>query len=386
MGDHMAGAHAISRKIKVLGTRDREEFVYNSSRSSRHAMDRRRYLPLGRLYEPMAGATVMNPWPLSGADLVHAWNRIPIGPTPFVVGFGWHLPLTWEHSPRSFALLMDTLLSPRCRRIVASSQAAASAMLHRHEKHARYDELRAKTIVRLPSTDIPDMQDWFDPSKKLEELRLVFVGDHFARKGGCVAVKLAEKARAAGLPLHITIVSSLTCGVWTDPTRAGFFDPYLKLCNLPNVTLIRNLPRTEMIDLVARSHLMLMPTLGDALDYTVIEGMARFTPAIVSATGAFPEFIDAESGVLLPVETTCQGEWKHVGAQDRDKPAFEDIFTNTVDRLTEETFAVCADLLANPLRLSGLRQGARRMAEVKLNAKDASSFWDDLYAEALSKS
>src|SRR5690349_5810282 len=101
----------------------------------------------------MAGAKLINPWPLQNADLVHAWKRVPLGPTPFVVGFGWNLPLTWEHSPRSFALIMDALLSPRCRRIIASSQAAAAAMLHRHENHTRHGELRAKTIVRLPNAD-----------------------------------------------------------------------------------------------------------------------------------------------------------------------------------------------------------------------------------------
>jgi glycosyltransferase involved in cell wall biosynthesis len=280
---------------------------------------------------------------------------------------------------------MDTLLSSSCRRIVASSEAAASAMLHRHEKHPRLEELRAKTIFRLPNTNVPDMQDWFDPAAKPDQLRLVFVGDHFARKGGCVAVKLAEKALAAGLPLHITIVSPLTCGVWTDPTRPGFFDSYLKLLDLPNVTLVRNLPETKTIDLVANSHLMLLPTLGDTLDYAAIESMARYTPVITTATGAFPEFIDADSGVLLPVETTCQGEWKHNGRPDRGTPEFEQIFTATIDRLTEQTFVACADLLNNPARLGVLRQGARRMAKAKFDAADASRFWDELYAEALSR-
>lgn len=381
----MAESVVNSRTIKVLGINSQDDFAYNSPLRSRHRIERRRYVPLGKLYKPMDGAKVMNPWPLGGTDLVHAWRRVPIGPTPFVVGFDWHLPLTWEHSPQSFEMLMDTLLSAKCRRIVASSQAAASAMLHRHEKHPRYKELRAKTVVRLPSVNIPDTQDWFDPNKKIDELRLVFVGDHFARKGGCVAVKVAEKALAAGVPLHITIVSSQICGVWTDPTRASFFDPYLKLSGLPNITLLKNLPKGETLDLIGRSHLTLMPTLGDALEYTVMEGMARYTPAIVTATSSFPEYVDANSGVLLPVETTCQGEWKHSGAPGRDRPEFEELFANTVELLSQQALSVCTDLLANPARLGELRQGARRMAEARFDAKDASRFWDNLYEEALSK-
>lgn len=385
MDGQMADTGTFGKKIKVLGTKNLDDFFYNSPQASRHRVERRRYVPLGRLYKPLDGGKVMNPWPLGGADLVHAWKRVPIGPTPFVIGFDWHLPISWEHDPQAFALMMDTLLSPKCRRIVATSKAAAAATLHRHENHPRYEEFRAKTVVRLPGVEIPDTQDWFDPAQKLDELRLVFVGDHFARKGGCTAVKLAEKALAAGVPLHITIVSSQICGVWTDPTRAGFFDPYLKLCSLPNVTLIKSLPKAEMLDLVRRSHLTLMPSLGDVLEYTVMEGMARYTPAIVTATSSFPEYIDADSGVLLPVETNCQGEWKHNGAPGRDKPEFEELFTNTVDKLAEQALVVCTDLLANPARLGELRKGARRMAEARFDAKDVSRFWDDLYEEALSK-
>lgn len=383
----MDGVSVNSRKIRVLGIQDRHDFVYNSPRASRHSLDRRRYLPLDRVYRPMSGAALINPWPLNGAHLVHSWKRVPLGPSPFIVGFGWHLPLTWEHSPRSFALLMDRLLSSQCRGIIASSQAAANATLHRHEKHPRYQELHARTTVRLPNTHIPNAEDRLKGAHPLAPLRLVFVGDHFGRKGGCVAVKLAEKALAAGLPLHITIVSSLVCGggVWSDPTRAGFFDPYLKLLELPNITHIRSLPEAKVIDLVAGSHAMLLPTLGDTLDYTAIEGMARYTPVITTATGAFPEFIDADSGVLLGLETNCQGEWKHLGRADRATPAFEKVFSDAVERLTEQAFAACVDLVNTPARLGALRQGARRMAKAKFDALEAAQFWDEFYLKALDR-
>lgn len=376
----------IARQIKVLSVHDRSDFVYNSPRASRHAIERRRYLPLDRVYRPMSGGMMISPWPPRPVDLVHGWTRVPLGPTPFVQGFSWHLPRTWEHSPRSFKLLMDELLSGKCRRIVAASQAAASAMLHRHENHPRIAELTAKTTVRLPNVVIPDTQDWFDPAAKLEQLRLVFVGDHFARKGGCAAVRLAQKAREAGLPVHVTIVSSLACGngIWTDPERAEFFQPYLQLLDQPNVTVLRDQPAAKVAELVAGAHMMLLPTLGDAYDFTAMEGMARFTPVMVTATGAFPEFIDGGSGVLLDVETTCQGEWKHVGRTDRGTLAFEATFSETVERLAEQALAACTRLLGDPVQLGALRQGARRMAEDRLDANEASRFWDDLYLKAVS--
>jgi len=66
-----------------------------------------------------------------------------------------------------------------------------------------------------------------------QELVLTFVGAHFGRKGGCVAVKIAEKAIDQNLPIQVNIVSSLQVGghIWTDPTSPGFFDPYISCLN-----------------------------------------------------------------------------------------------------------------------------------------------------------
>jgi glycosyltransferase involved in cell wall biosynthesis len=374
-----------TRQLRILGIQDRYPFAYNSPRTSRHVIDRRRFLPLERIYRPMAGGAMINPWPPKPFDLVHSLNRVPLGPTPFVIGFDWHLPLSWENNPGSFKMVMDQLLSPKCRRIVAMSKAAAAATLHRHENHPRIEELRAKTTVRLPNVQMPDMQDWFDPAAGLDQLRLVFVGDHFARKGGCVAVKLAEKALAAGLPIHVTIVSSLSCGngIWTNPDRAEFYEPYLKLLDQPNVTVLKDQPPAKIPDLLAKSHLTFLPTLGDACDYTVIEGMARFTPVFATATSAFPEFIDADNGVLLPVETTCQGEWKHIGRADRGTPEFEAVFAGTVEQLADQAFAACADFFNTPSRLAAMRKAARRTAEEKFDAVKAARFWDQLYLDAV---
>ena len=312
-------------------------------------------------------------------------NRVPLGPTPFVVGFEWHIPLSWEHTPRSFNMLMDALVSDRCRGIVAASQAAATITEHRHVNDPRRDALMRKMTVRLPNVDIPDMDDWFDPSRGIETLRLVFVGDQFGAKGGCAAVKLAEKARASGVPLHITIVSSLQSN-HIDPKRAEFLAPYHKLIDQPNITHVQAMEHDKVLDLVAKAHLTFMPTLSDCYSAIGMEGMARFTPMITTATGAFPEFIDETSGVLLKVETTCQGEWRHSEHFiDRATPAYEQLFADTVDRLADQALAVCTTLINDPVKLGGLRAGARRMAQEKLSAEDAARFWDDFYVAALDR-
>lgn len=386
----MDGSGSGFRKLSVLGVRG-DRFPgdrlgdYNAPRTSRHSIKRRSYLPLEKVRRPMTGGAMIHPWPPRPFDLVHGWNRVPVGPTPFVVGFEWHIPLSWEHMPRSFNFLMDVLVSDRCRKIVAASQGAATITEHRHVNDPRLEAIKKKITVRLPNVMIPDIEDWFDPAAAIDQLRLVFVGDNFGTQGGCVAVKLAEKARAAGLPVHITVVSALTSNR-VDPERANFQTPYKKMLDQPNITYMAAATSEKVLELISRAHLTLLPTLNDCYDFNGMDGMARFTPMMVTATGAFPEFIDANSGVLLPVQTTCQGEWKFSEwGVDRAAPAYDTLFADTVENLAEQALAACASLINNPARLGELRRGARRMAEEKLHHEDASRFWDSLYLEALDK-
>lgn len=380
------GGHS-GRQLKILGIRDRYPFAFNSPRVSRHRIETRRFLPLER-FPPLTGATVVNPWPPRNFDLLHAWNRIPFGPTPFIIGYESHLPRAWgRERTAAYRLQMDTLLSPNCRRIVAVSEAAQLTFLQQHEDHPRVDELKAKLIKRFPNAHIPKMVEWFDPAVGIDRLRLLFVGGHFARKGGCVAVRLAEKARAANIPIDVTIVSSLQCGggIWTDPLRPEFFEPYLKLLDQPNITLLKGAPNAKVLELASRSHMSLLLTFGDTFGYSAFESMMCYAPVVATALTSLPEFVNSENGVLLQMETNRGREWKHTSRPDRDTPAFEKVFADTVERLTDETLAACVELLADPHRLAAMRKAARRTADEMFNAEDAAKWWDDLYSEVVNR-
>ena len=285
-----------------------------------------------------------------------------------------------------FKTLTSQLLSSQCRRIIPMSRAAEKTFLAQHQDNPRLEELKAKTVVRLPNIILPDMQDWFDPNAKMDQLRVLFVGGHFARKGGCVGVKIAEKARAAGLPIHVTVVSVLDCTAhWTDPSRPEFFEPYLKLLDAPNVTLFKGAPNAKVLELSKNTHLSLLTTLGDTFGYSAVESMSRFAPVIATSVTALPEFIDNDNGVMLPLETNAVGEWKHVARQDRDTPAFEKVFADTIEDLADGAFKACVELLNNPAKLAAKRQAARRTVEEKFDASVAGQFWDELYLEAVTR-
>lgn len=383
----MTLGNSSDRKLSVLGIRDRYPFAFASPRMSRHKIEYRRFLPLDRYFPPLGAATFINPWPPHLFDLIHAWNRIPLGPTPFVIGFESHLPRAWgrEHTSE-YRFLIDLLLSRQCRRIVAMSKAAEHTFLMQHREHPRLDELKAKLTMRYPNICIPAMDEWFDPDFGIERMKLLFVGGHFARKGGCVAVKLAEKARAANVPLDITIVSSLKYGkgIWTDPTRMEFYEPYIKRLDQPNITHLKDAPNTRILELASQSHMSLLPTFGDTFGYSAFESMMCYAPVVATALSSLPEFVNNENGVLLSIETNEDREWLHVRG-DHSTPAFEKIFADEVERLSDETLAACVALMNDPHRLARMRKAARKTAHDMFNAEDANRYWDDLYEEVVAE-
>ncbi len=375
------------RKLNILTVQDRYPALFNTPRASRHTIERRRFVPFNKLFRPMEAATFINPFPLKRFDLVHALNRVPLGPTPYIIGFESHLPRAFAPGDAPVVERLTRHLAGRkCVRILPMSEFARRTFLKQHAKSPVLAELEAKLQVRQPNIEIPDVTEWFDPSAPLDELRLVFVGGHFARKGGLAVLKLAEKAREKGVPLHATIVSSLEYGdgIWTDPANPAFYEPYLKLLDLPNVTLIHGAPNSEVQKLMHRSHVSLLPTFADTYGYSAVEGMANFTPVLGTTQGALPEFVDASNGVLLNIETNDVGEWLHVARNDQGTAAFEKIFADETSRLAETMLAACEDLLNDRARLARMRLAARATVEARFGAGDANRFWDDLYEELLS--
>jgi len=372
------------RPLRILVTRDRYPYQFNTPRQSRHQITPRYFLPTHRVSKRIEAFT-LRPM-IERCDLVHSINRIPVGPSPYVVSFESHLPrYWWRYEDWANQACIRSLESSACRAIVAMSHAAARTFAKQHATSPHLAKLLDKLVVIYPNIPIPDQPDLL-AGDACEELRLVFVGAHFGRKGGCVAVRVAELARQNGLPIHVTIISKLEhgAGIWTDPQRPGFFDRYLKLLDADNVTFLDGAPNAVVLDTFARSHVALLPTFADTFGYSAIEAMARWTPTIATRQGALPEFIDDECGFMLDLETDDVGEWVGVG-QDGGTEAFERYFADEVERLSQETIARLTPLIGNPAGMAKLRAAARARAISMFDAAKASRILDELYDRAVER-
>ncbi|WP_174293494.1 glycosyltransferase family 4 protein [Sphingomonas bacterium] len=370
------------RPLTILAP-TRYPWRFNGPRASRHRVCNRSFVPLGRLDPRIEGVTIANPWPPRRFDLVHAFNRIPIGTTPYVIGFESHLPRAYGLEDTGyFHRLQRSLASERCRGIVAISDHALAIFRATHRGSPLAATLEAKLCRRYPN--LPVAAAMPERHRQGDAIEVAFVGNHFARKGGCVAVRLAEIAAERGLALRLTIASSLQMGggIWTDPRRAGYFDGWRRRLDHPGITVVGPLPNAQVGALFARSDVALLASFGDTFGYGAIEAMAAGCPVVATRQGAFPEFIaDGVDGVLLDLPTNGFGEWVGSSAPDRDTPAFERLFTDEVERLAEESFAAIAGL--GGAALTAMRGRAFATARRMFDAADANRFWDDYYAAAV---
>ncbi len=361
---------------------------FHGPRVSRHRLSNRGFLPLNKISRLVEGVTLFNPLPPRRFDLVHALNRIPIGFAPFVIGFESHLPRAFGHEASvMFRAMSEALAGPRCRRIIAMSRYAQRHFVRQHRSAPDSERLFAKLEVRYPSLPLPPLAD--EPEQSGSGIvRLLFVGTHFARKGGCVALRMAELAHRRRLPISVHIVSSFQVGrtSWVDPRRPEFFAPDRRLMNaLPNVIHDRGLSNEAVLALMEKAHFVLLPTFSDTFGMSAIESMARGTPVVATDQGALPEFIeDGRNGILVSLETDEMGEWKHIGRQDRDTADYEALFRDEINRMAEEALLRIEAVVGSPA-YAAMRADARATAERLFDSRQADAYWDDLYSEAAAR-
>jgi glycosyltransferase involved in cell wall biosynthesis len=376
--------HSAKPILSVLAP-TRYPWRFNSPRHTRHKIETRNFVPMNYISPKLEGITVLSPLPPRKFDIVHAFNRIPLGSTPFVMSFESHMPRGFGvEQSRLYRFMMNQLLSERCVGIGAISKHARRIFLTSHENHPRFDQLKRKLFLRYPNMVIEDRADTYTEETQYP-IRVVFVGNHFARKGGCVGVRMAELALEQGIPLEVDIISTVEVGAasWTDPLAPGYFDRYRKLLTLPNVRHVQNIPNAQVLEIVRNAHFSLLTTFCDTFGYSVIESEANYVPVIGTAQGALPEFITHQkNGILLPMDTTEIGEWSHI-ADDRSTPEFADVHAREIERMAQESLREIVTIMEDQNRYKAMRQAAYETAKSMFSSTDATAFWDEYYVDAV---
>jgi glycosyltransferase involved in cell wall biosynthesis len=273
-------------------------------------------------------------------DLVHAINVIPLLTNrPYIVTFEDFMPRfpddrysRWLHT-----WLRRQLLDPRCIALVPMSEYARRQFQWQNRGFPELARLEKKIHVIYPAVPLRRSA----PKKPSGTLSLLFVGRHFMRKGGPVALRVHERLRQRGVPVETTVVSALDWSPdeYVGPPSAEYVRGETARLGGNGVVHLTSAANPEVIELMQRADYMLAPTLHDTFGFASIEALSCGTPVIATNTCAQPEIVEpGRSGFLLPFdneEHVGKWRWLYRNREAAYLDAYEGAVASLSDTLTD---------------------------------------------------
>jgi glycosyltransferase involved in cell wall biosynthesis len=284
-----------------------------------------------------------------------------------------------QHGTAVRNMLRRSLEKDSCKFIISISEYAQRRSAFSGRDWAAYDEIMASKGRML----LPAVRARPSPNKRYDSGRIsvVFVGAHWARKGGVVATRLAGMAHRSGAPIDVTIVSVMKYGlsVYTDAADKRLYSHDIKaMYSLPNVRHESKLSNQRVLELLSAADFSLLPTVHDTFGYSILESMSVGTPVIATGTGAIPEIVtDNQNGFILPVETNEIGDWVH--ARSRDWEKLDDFYS----LMAHQTFERLTNLIDQPGERERLSLGCGLTIRDRFSIERLHASLEALYSDVI---
>ena len=291
------------------------------------------------------------PVPEPGYDLTHSFNAVPtMTRRPYIVSFESYLPrfpADHDHGilTRPLDLLEEhlraRLADDRCIACLAYSEYAHRQFRHQAAGSRHRAAIEAKLRVRYPAFPLRRTT----PKPGSGELKLLFTGYDFMRKGGPVLLRAHERLRAAGIPVTTTIVSALSWDPqdYVGPSSAAFVERELQRLSAPGVEHLGSVPNARVLELMEEADYFVLPTFHDTFGYVALEALAGGTPVIATDTCALPEVVEhGRSGYLIPFENDADvGRWPWISR--RQDPHYDEAYAAETERMAESLTAILTE-------------------------------------------
>ncbi len=306
--------------------------------------------------------------PFSGVDLFHLWNGICFSRTPWITSFEAHLPRYYRRGPTDsrYEAALEALHHDRCRRLLGMSEFARQFFFVQNEGRLD-DSIVRKCEVHYGGVEID--QGLVDRHRRFLEredagFMACLVGHEFFRKGGVPLLRAFSRLKSTAPGLHLSVVSSIKGGDYvTAAAREDVTAVRTLLANEPGITWHESLPHDKVLQLMADSHVALLPTLDDSLGWSVLEAMSIGLPVIATGICAIPELLPKDTEELqitLPRGPTLRwnGMSMPLGTPERSMA-----LTSAYDEIEEGIVQSLTRLMSERHRIAEL--GERALAKVR---------------------
>ena len=132
-------------------------------------------------------------------------------------------------------------------------------------------------------------------------LKFLFVGKKIFEKCGYECVKAFSRIIELGLDAELTIVSQLTTNDYPVPAPRANLEHALKLIedSQGKIKVFPEISQQEVFNLMATSHIGLLPTYNDSYGYSVLEFFSYGCPVITTNILALPEINHPDRGWII---------------------------------------------------------------------------------------
>lgn len=258
--------------------------------------------------------------PSKKCDVWHTFNQIPKSKSPYIITFETAVPRNSSTVEREWEFLADQkiyatkqnrkqikmLLSDKCISLLPLSNSALRIQ-EEQLRHLGCDDQEIDLIKKKMKVVYPPQKIMVD--EKLENkyrdiskcLQLVFVGNNFWRKGGDIIV---DSIKALGIEnrVQLTIISNFgrdDIFKVSETERADFLD-YVE--NAAYITSYCNIDNNQVMEIIQKSHVGFLPTMGDTFGYSVLEMQACGVPVVSTDIRALSEINNNDAGWIIEVD------------------------------------------------------------------------------------
>jgi glycosyltransferase involved in cell wall biosynthesis len=232
-------------------------------------------------------------------NLYHFFNTISYTKKPYVVTFETSLP-RWEKNIHKGLELMqkDNLLA-----LVAISNNAKKIqtdfLLSNYPQNSSL--LNKLSVISPAQNSLISIEDIEQKYLNLNHIEFVIAGHLFFLKGGLEILRAFDCLLTKKHPIKLTIISKLQTD--KEYTNTGEEDINIahKIINKHKKSIIwhKSLANQEVIDVLKKSHIALLPSYADTYGYFALEAQACACPVISTNIRALPEINSADRGWII---------------------------------------------------------------------------------------
>ncbi|OQX99791.1 MAG: hypothetical protein B6I24_01605 [Bacteroidetes bacterium 4572_128] len=242
---------------------------------------------------------------LNKCDLYHFFNTISHGKKPWITTFETSLPRWGDISNKKIEKGLKFLANDNCKKLIAFSECTKNIQeQYIINNFPEYKDVIFKKLISIhPSQKI--LVENIDEKKTFnnEYTHFTFIGNQFFRKGGREAVYSTIKLYKEGLPVKLTIISKIETDFYASQTTKVDVNEILKIINkYPKcINLLGQISNQEVLNLLKKTDVALLPTYADTYGYSVLEAQASACPVISTDIRALPEINNEDIGWVINV-------------------------------------------------------------------------------------